>query len=353
MKIPLFERYPALAGSLAWIPLGNLPTSVQRLERTGRGNIWIKRDDRSSEVYGGNKVRKLEFILADALRRGKRHVVTMGGIGTNHGLATAVFCQRLGLGCTLLLFDQPLTSYVRQNLLLFGSFKARLVYTRTILKTGLAFYTTARLMYPRAYFLYAGGSSPVGTLGFVNAAFELRQQVADGLLPCPHTIFCPLGSNGTLAGLALGTALAGIDTEVVGVRVTASHLGPLPMATPETVLALMRRTHALMRKNDAGVPTLELRAPRVLDAYFGRAYGDPTSEGLRALKELEHREGIRLDPTYTSKTFAAVLDSEGKAPILYWHTYNSADLTPLLKDRDYRDLPSAFQRFYRQAHVPV
>ena len=97
-KIPtLFRYFPELQQNLPWKPLGQFPTPIRKLDGLGYINLWIKQDNLSSNVYGGNKIRKLEFALAAALAQKKKHVVTMGAIGTNHGLATAIFCEKLGL----------------------------------------------------------------------------------------------------------------------------------------------------------------------------------------------------------------------------------------------------------------
>lgn len=210
---------------------------VQRLTNLGRDNLWIKRNDVISPVYGGNKVCKLEFSLAEALARGKKRIVTLGAIGSNHGLATAIFCRRLGLECALLLFDQPVTSYVRRNLLLFFKNGAELFYQSGMTWAGFKFYVAERLKDPRAFFLYAGGTSPLGNLGPVSGALELKRQVGRGLLPEPRYVLCPHASNGTLAGLTLGFRLAGFDTTVIGVRVGVAKTGPLPLSTPGVAAA--------------------------------------------------------------------------------------------------------------------
>ncbi len=120
---PLFDVYPQLSDALPWLQLAELPTPVEHLSAIG-ANAWIKRDDLSHAVYGGNKLRKLEFILADALARGKDHVITFGATGTNHGVATAMLCQQLGIRCSVLLFDQPASNTVRDNLARMRNFGA-------------------------------------------------------------------------------------------------------------------------------------------------------------------------------------------------------------------------------------
>ena len=161
----LFREYPELGKSIPRVSLGNFPTPVHQLDKMGCANLWIKRDDLSSPVYGGNKIRKLEFILGEAKRRKSAHIITFGGIGTNHGLATAIFCNKLGISCTLLLFSQPVTAGVKTNLLLFNKYKAATIYRKTLWKTVVSYYLLERIKHPAAYFVYAGGSNPEGTIG--------------------------------------------------------------------------------------------------------------------------------------------------------------------------------------------
>jgi len=350
-RLPLFKHYPDLEDALPRVPLGNFPTPVQRLSHLGHDNLWIKRDDLSSDIYGGNKVRKLEFVLADALKKGRNRVITMGGIGTNHGLASAIFCHELGLRCKLLLFNQPMNSYVKRNMLLFLKYGAELVYLKGALRTGATLLLTQRLLNPRAYILEAGGSSPLGTVGIVNAMLELKEQIDAGILPEPRYIFCPLGSNGTMAGLSLGALLAGLSTTVIGVRVTMNAVGPIAIATAKTVENLMRKTYALLKKHSRGVPDITIPPQRVIDDYVGEGYGCATRECRDALALMNDREGIALDPTYTAKTFAALCDfiktpGHEKEPILFWNTYSSADMTKQAQSVDYRRLPAALRRIY-------
>ena len=346
-KPAIFESYPELETKLPWISLGDFPTPVHMLHNIGDGRLWIKNDDKSSTEYGGTKVRKLEFVLADAIKKGCDRIITMGGIGTNHGLATAVFAKRLGLKCTLLLFNQPINEYVKRNMLLFHKYEAEMIYAKSIFRSIIELFVLQHLRYRKAYPLFAGGSSPVGTLGFVNAAFELKKQVEEGLLPEPDIIVCPLGSSGTMAGLSLGVQLAGIKSSVIGIRVTESHLGPFQASTKGTVTTLMKQTLRLMNKD----LTIDQSRYEVSQSYFGEGYGYPTQEGMSAISLMKERENIRLEPTYTGKTFAAVLDmliSEqyaGKS-ILYWHTYNSADLTVRAASVDYKSLPQPFPGFF-------
>ena len=349
---PLLRQYPQLETAIARICLGSFPTPVQRVDRLGYDNLWIKRDDLSSSAYGGNKVRKLEFLLADARRKKKKQVITMGGIGTNHGLATAIFCNQLDMSCTLLLFHQPVTEHVKQNLRLFASYNAKMVYHLSLGKTVLAYYLLQRIAHPAAFFIFAGGSNSLGTVGFVNAAFELKDQIDQGQLSAPSVIFCPLGSGGTLAGLSLGVQLAGLTTRVMGVRVTASHLGPLPACTAATVAKLMERTYRFLKKRSPAIPPVALEPPVILHDYFGGGYGVSTRNGSLAARAFREKENIVLEPTYTAKTAAAVMDycrerDRDDGPVLYWHTYNGVDLSARAQQVDDRDLPKSLRGFIK------
>lgn len=318
---PLFEVYPQLTDTLPWRQLADLPTPVEPLAGIG-ANAWVKRDDISHAVYGGNKIRKLEFILADVIAQGKEHVITFGATGTNHGVATAMLCQQLGLRCAVLLFEQPASNTVRDNLLRMKNFGAELTFCGSLASTVMRYYCHPQRLSRKHYFLFAGGSNIAGTIGFMNAAFELRQQIELGQCPMPAKIVVPVGSAATLAGLTIGAALAGLKTEVVGIRVAPSHLGVIPTCTVATVNQLMKRTCNALSRYGLSLPAIP--APRVIDTYYGEGYGVRSEAGDKATAKFAGC-GITLDQTYTAKAAAAYLDSlDASAEVhLYWHTYNS------------------------------
>ena len=355
----LFKVYPELERKLAWVALGDFPTPVQRLQHMGHENLWIKRDDLSSPIYGGNKIRKLEFILGHAKKNKKSaKVITFGGIGTNHGVATAIYCNKLNIRCKLLLFWQPVTKHVQNNLLILNKNDAELVYKKTLWKTVFGYYLFERLGHPTAYFVFAGGSNVAGTIGYVDAAFELKAQIESGEMPEPSVIICALGSGGSLGGLSLGVQMAGLNTKVIGVRVSESHLGPFQACTPGTVKKLMRDTYKFLRKKIHRLPDIQIRPPQILQGYIGEGYGFPTPEGNTAYHKARESENIVLDPTYTAKTFAAVIDycqgpGLNSGPILYWNTYNSVDLSKQAASVNYRELPEALQPFIEQEPIAI
>ncbi|MBM4452118.1 MAG: pyridoxal-phosphate dependent enzyme [Chloroflexi bacterium] len=355
----LFQKYPALKGHIAWQSLGNFPTPVRKLEKLGKEighqNIWIKQDDKSSDAYGGNKVRKLEFILPEALRLKRKTIITFGGIGTNHGLATTIHGRRLGLDTLLVLVDQPVTAHVQEDLLLFHHFGAEICRAHNTFGAGLrtiGYFLTR----PGLHFVPTGGSSPLGALGFVNAAFELKNQIESGQLPEPKYIFLALGSKGTLAGLMVGCRLAGLKSTVIGVRVAYHWL-----ANEKNTAKLANSVISLMRRHDKAVPDISFSEKdiHVVHDFFGEGYGFATSQGKEALGLIARTENVELDLTYTAKAFAALLDfvkkhrELGNTPILFWHTYSSVDLTTIVKqDHDYTKLPGSFHDVFQTNMIP-
>jgi len=343
-----------LSSALAKIPIrtfAHLPTPVEQVELEGGLKCWIKRDDLSHPTYGGNKVRKLEFLVGEALRRECNAVATMGGTGTNHGLATAIFAEAEGLKCHLALFPQPVTDHVLQSLKLyhahgaqlhlFGTFARAAVFLAARELAGRTGHSDERLMV-----FGPGGSSPLGTLGFVNAAFELAEQIRAGELPEPARIYCPLGSNGTLAGLALGMRLTGLKSRIIGIRVT-----PLVGANSFFVASLANKTLALLQRHGAALNASRIGQGEITidHSYYGGTYGLPTEAG-EAAQASAAAAGIGLEPTYTAKAFAAVLEdlqgAKEDGPVLYWNTFSSADMSDLAQGISPTDLPADFQRFF-------
>lgn len=318
---PLFDWAPALRKRLPWQALADLPTPVEPLPFAA--NAWVKRDDLTHAEYGGNKIRKLEFIIADALARGAKRVVTFGAAGTNHGVATAMMCQRVGLACEILLFDQPDSATVQLNQQLMRHYGATLRYCGSLAATVARYYLHSARWKGDTYFLFAGGSNEAGTLGFVNAALELRDQIAEKRMPIPGRIVCPVGSSATLAGLTLGMQWLDLPIQVIGVRVAPSHLGPFAACTEASVLQLMHKTRRHTERL-AGLTLPEPVKPVLLEGYYGDGYGVATSEGERACSQFASA-GLKLEQTYSGKAAACFLDalSTTTTPVLFWHTFNS------------------------------
>ena len=355
--LALLRRYPALAQRIPWRLLGRWPTPLETVAAdTGCAWLGIKRDDLSGEAYGGNKVRKLEFLLAEALARGCEGVITFGTAGSNHALATAVYARALGLDCHLMLTRQAITSAARRNLLNGFHHGARLHGFDT--EEAAAAASTALLRSDAGGRLMAipgGGSAPLGCLGFVNAALELGEQLAAAALPPPDLVYLPLGTTGTLAGLQLGLRLAGLDTRVVAVRVVREDV-----AEPARWRRLYRQTKALLAPDVPGIDALPDadHGLRTRHDFYGPGYARYTPEAMAACDRARALAGIGLEGTYSGKAFAALLadldagELAGRR-VLFWDTYNSAPPPGALAELDYRQLPDFFHYYFEHPVQPL
>lgn len=317
----LHERFPELVEALPHLSLSERPTPVRELGGLG---IWVKEDGAfGSGGWGGNKVRKLEWLIPDARRRGRRSILTFGGLGTNWGLATALYAREHGLETALALVDQPVDEHVEAQLARLEASGARIHRThtkaRTVAMLPWLLVRNARGGRP-PYLLPAGGSSPVGALGYVEAALEIAAQVEDGSLPEPAHVVVPVGTGGTAAGLPLGFQLAGMRTRVVGVVVNDQL-----RLDPPVLARLARRTAKLLERRGARLGQLRL-GPEMLDLtrdQIGAGYGHRTEAAAR-VAELAAEEDLQLDPVYTAKAMAGLLAlrAEGQLgdPVLFLHT---------------------------------
>lgn len=352
--IPLFARYPSLAEKIPRLSLGEFPTPVERLpglsRRLERENLYIKRDDLTSRIYGGNKVRKLEFLLADALKHGAVRVITSGGAGSNHAVATAVYARKAGMKAVLMLFRQPNSHSVRHNLLMNLASGAEIVHHDSYREHTGAFEATVR-QYESAdgrspYVIPLGGSSPTGAIGYVNAGLELAAQIAAGELPAPSCIYLALGTMGTTTGLLLGLKAAGVKTRLQAVRAVPTYVAGI-----DKCHLLFNQTNELLREMDPSFPscTLEPEDLTIREEYFGGKYGVFTPEAVAAAQLLAESDGIILDGTYTGKAFAtflADLRSSGGEPVLFWNTKSSRPWPPEALAADYRLLPPPLHCYF-------
>lgn len=342
MQIPLFRRYPGIAGKIPWLPLGEYPTPVEPLA-IGGSDVFIKRDDQTARLYGGNKVRKLEFLLAHARERGAKRLITVGAAGSHHALATTLYGKRLGFEVTLVLFPQPLTDHVRDILLQDVAHGAELRFTRRMETVPTALFTAMmRYRRDRAVVIPAGGSDAIGTFGYVNAALELAEQIERGVIPQPKTIVVAAGTLGTAAGLALGFALANIPLRISAVRITSR------LVTNERVLMRLIRGAADVLRRAGGPHGHAERAFASVELqhdFLGRGYGISTEAAVNAAQTLA-KIGIHLDQTYTAKAAAALLARAGSAagPALFWHTLSGSE-PPLPRDVTIDNLPAPFRNY--------
>lgn len=349
------RRLDSLVGAgreIPHVPLGTVPTPVETFDELGPAlgveRLLVKRDDRTAPQYGGNKVRKLEYILADARERGLEEIWTVGSLGSNHVLATSIYARELGLEPHVIQFPEPVDDHVRETLRVLGTTDPHL---ELVEDADAAFdaadsreETFQEQSPPPYYYVPPGGSTPVGELGYVNAALELADQIDSGATPKPDTIVVPVGSGGTLAGLVCGCRLAALDIDLVGVRTAMASFG-----NPERIATLADETAAVL--GEYGLddpPTFAADEITILDGFIGDGYGEPTPAG-RECTELAATHGLELDQTFTAKTVAALRDHPQfeDGTTLYWHTLSSVDLADRLAEANPRtDLPEPYQQFF-------
>ena len=312
---PLFDRFPALA-TLPRVQLREGPTPVERVESVST-NLWIKRDDLTALPIGGNKARSLEFLLGDVVA-GER-VTTVGSRGSTHALSTAIHARALGAKVTIGTWPQemnPIAEVVARELA--AAANDRRAFANAPLALSWLWWRAMRG--DRA--IPAGGTSPLGILGHVNAALELSEQVKLGLLPPPARVVVPFGTGGTAAGLALGFGIAGMRPRIIAARVVPKIVG-----RKGRVVRLARATAALIERHTGErLPQGVLGDVIVVDGVFGGAYGRPLDGAAEAANRLRIT-GVALDPTYAAKAFVAALREPFDGPTLFWLTFDARWIT--------------------------
>lgn len=341
----LFRRWPSLASRLQRVVLARLPTPVERLPSEICPSGWVKRDDLSGEPYGGNKLRKLELLLADAQRLGARRVITAGAAGSHHALATLVYGKRLGFEVSLVLFPQKRTERVVRTLLMDQGLGAELRFTRRMETVPLAV-LAARWAHRHesTYVIPPGGSNALGTIGYVNAALELAEQVEAGALRGPDVVHVAAGTLGTAAGIALGLHLAGVRARVAAYRITGAIVCNRHLLT-----RLVREAAGVLAEGGADSADVEavVHSTDLIAGQLGAGYGLETPAGMEAESTLREA-GVRLDPTYTAKAAAGFLASARREPgaiHLFWHTLSAVEPASAAAGVTPEDLPAPFRAY--------
>ena len=294
-------RFPRRRYTHAPTPIEPLPRLSAEL---GGPEVFIKRDDLLGLAAGGNKTRKLEFLVADALNKGADTLITVGAVQSNHCRLTLAAAVKEGLKCRLVLEERVANSYRPEasgNNFLFGLLSAEKV---TVVEGGsdLAAALNAEADAVRAegrtpYIIPGGGSNALGALGYVSCADEILQQSFAMGVPFDRVV-CSSGSGGTHAGLVTGMVGANAHIPVSGISVRAAA-GP----QEEKLHALAGEVAELLGIR-GGVPR---EAFKVFDAYVGPGYSLPTDEMVEAIKLFARLEGVLLDPVYTGKTAAGLI----------------------------------------------
>lgn len=320
----LFAELPGLR-SRPYLPLANAPTPIQPLAALGE-RVFIKRDDQSAEIYGGNKIRRFELVLAKALDEGARTIVTVGGTASTQVTATILLGRSVGLDVTAVLFDQPKTEFMREALALDLRAGGRLVHGGSYARTARVFFEERARAF-RPFVIPPGASGPLANLGYVDAMLEIAQQVERGDMPRPDRIVVACGSGGTVAGLAVGVSMLGWKTTVVGVRIT-----DLIASNPVTLAFLADRTARLVAAS--GGPSRErLGRARIEMEHrcIGQGYGYSTEDAERGARAIAPVLGVPGEVTYSGKAWAGLekqLADHPRDVVLFLATLSSRGRTP-------------------------
>lgn len=334
----------------AVLPAPLYPTPVRACPELSRAHaeLWLKNDGLSHEIYGGNKVRKAERLVAEAVRRGAKRIFSFGAAGSHHLLTLTMFARASGLESAALVFPQPRTRHAVDTL-------------RAGVGLGLEVHPTQHAAHvpwllPRVlrrgdYLVAPGGSNAIGTRAYADAVDELAIQSERGEVPIPDLIVVPLGSGGTCAGLVAGVVRRGLPCKVLAVQVVGG-IGPR--------LSARYLARTVLRLSGAEKHVARLGAQLSFDtAEAGYGYGASSPTGVRAAN-VGGGLGLVLDQTYTAKAFARVLEFIRAASlpeaerlgrprrILYWHTLSARSIEPLLRTAPgEHDLPRAVLRLLR------
>ncbi|MDP8239711.1 MAG: D-cysteine desulfhydrase family protein [Candidatus Hatepunaea meridiana] len=302
--------------------LAHTPTPIHRLNRISdkwNGDLWIKRDDMTGSVLTGNKVRKLEYLLADAQAEKADTIITCGGIQSNHCRATAFACAQIGFKCILILRSSS-PAEMEGNLLLNHLAGAELHFVSneqyysdlTGIFNKLA--TEVKSNGGKAYVIPEGGSNGIGAWGYVEALREIRKQCYDLRLK-PNRIVCATGSGGTHAGLLAGALLENWDVEIVSVSVCYDK--------DETAGIILGIVNSMIDKFNLNI-CVSKSMIKVIDGYIGEGYAKANKDVLDVIKEVAQNEGIVVDPVYTGKAVlglkSELLKGELEGTTLFLHT---------------------------------
>jgi 1-aminocyclopropane-1-carboxylate deaminase/D-cysteine desulfhydrase-like pyridoxal-dependent ACC family enzyme len=344
---PLVAELPEIGRNVPFRALVHAPSAVEPCAAIepwlGRGGVFQKRDDQVSPLYGGNKVRRFEYLLADAEAHGAKHLVTVGGLASTQVMATILFGRGAGFDVTAALFDQPITRFAREALLTGAAAGGTLVYGGGYVTTAIRT-IQARCGAEKAYLILPGASTPRALLGYVDAMLELGEQVRRGEAPQPDVIVVPAGSGGTLAALAVGAAILKWDVLITGVRIT-----DLIACNRVTIGLLIRALRGFLGRRAAAAKGIRMGKVRVAIHHgaIGRGYGYATPAAIEAVPEVERLLGVPGEITYSGKGLVglrAVAAEHPKKTILYWHTLSSAPRPSLSASPD--ALPSGFARAF-------
>jgi len=331
--------------------LATLPTPVREATvqlESGSRKLSVKRDDLTGDIYGGNKLRKLEYIFRHARDKQCSRLATFGAVGSNSALAVALYARQCGFECTCFLMHQAKTPQIPATL------NRHIRNGTELVRYGGAYRNRVQTLRDHlwgrnAWVIPMGCSSWRGTVGFVTAGLELAEQIASRQISKPDRIYVGTGTMGTAVGIALGLAIAELDTEVHAVRVSDTAI-----TNEHLMQKLTEKTVTMMRRLDDSVPAnLASRTNiRLRNSFFGDGYAHSTPAAEAAIAFAKEQLDIQLEATYTGKAMAALL-ADWQAPeseelnFLFWNTYCAMPVTvPTDHALDEKALPEEFLKYF-------
>lgn len=323
----LFRFQPELSETLPWVKICPPKTEVHSLERLakkwGHDSLYIKREDQTDSVYGGNKVRNLEFVLGEAIKKRAEKIVTLAPLGSNFIAALAAQTEKLSLQAEVHHFVMQKNPQVLTHVDFSRAHGANLkLYPGVSGIARAAGHGFASVVFdaPNTHWCAPGASSLRGALGHTNAALEVVEQVKNGEMPMPHTVVVGAGTCGTIAGLTAGFRLAGFPTRVVGVRC----VDPIVC----NISAVVRLSNKVLSYLGSSLRVAPMHVT-LLSNPLDSGYAKPLERAQNLIREFYEEEGIYLDTTYTSKVVARLEEEIKKGTyrdqtVLYWHTFSPA-----------------------------
>ena len=348
---------PSVAERVPRVCLGQWPTPIEVLDVPNLNGIhYVKREDLSAADYGGNKIRCLEPVFAQAVERGVEKVWATGAYGSNQAVAIAIHAEKAGLDSGAILFPQPSTETARANLRALASTKCEIRLLRTILSFPFALAQKHLLSSKKEMLIPPGAAVPLGAIGHISAALEVAEAVAQGSIEAPAHVVLPVGSTCTSAGLLVGFALSnhlGLGFVNGPPTIHSVRISPWPVTARFRIVSLAVRTAALVRS--LGGPDLieAVKQPGRLQlsgGLLGGGYGTPTTAGVKAKSSFEKGVAPVLDTTYSAKAAAHLFGGfQPRGPILFWSTKSSAPL-PVPKELDLKRLTPSGTRWLSRSH---
>ncbi len=356
----ILKELPTLQTKIPHVSLGNFPAPVRKLgklgEAIGSDRLYFKDDGPCAPYFGGNKVRKLEFLLADALYSDAGSIMAIGDAGSNCVLAALAQAKRVGFSDVYCLLGPQLnTSYLRRNLLMDLFHNGIIKYYESEQDQEDAIWQHSSSLQDAGkppYIVTWGGTCPIGFLGYMNAAFELKKQIEDGLLPEPDYIYVPLGSTGTAGGLIIGAQLAGLKSVIIPVAISGKN-GDAYFRT-EKLAERINEAIDFFTNLDPNFPAQKVSASDIeyRQNFANYRYAEVRELEATALQELFDHENIKLEGTYTGKALTAMLSDiknnqhlQGKT-ILFWNTFCYGTFEDVTNSVDYKDLPEGLHRYF-------